>query len=178
MRNYFVEAATLCNLDVDVLLKGTGRLSKVLQNVSIQEQSLSRDTSPSTEQDLARSTSLDTASHDAASSDTASSDATSAWNGSTSIDAVSYETASDDAASNDAMRKSRIPGCGISKEFPYLNKTPRLTVNAHTCLCCFQQTRAQRWHLNHKLKHIAHVTRVMSFEFWHCYSIADNAIRT
>jgi hypothetical protein len=65
VREYFVEAANLCELDVVVLLTGTGRLSRILQKDNVQEQRTSRDISPGTEQDLARSTSLDAAPDDA-----------------------------------------------------------------------------------------------------------------
>jgi hypothetical protein len=65
VREYFIEAANLCGLDVAVLLTGTGRLSRILQKDNVQEQRTSRDISPGTEQDLARSTSPDAAPNDA-----------------------------------------------------------------------------------------------------------------
>jgi hypothetical protein len=59
VREYFREGAKFCQLDMNSLLTGTGRLSRVLQKDNIQEQNTSNDNPPSTQQDLARSTSLD-----------------------------------------------------------------------------------------------------------------------
>jgi len=83
VREYFIEVGNLCELDVGVLLTGTGRLSRILQKDNVQEQRTSRDISPSTEQDLARSASPDAAPNDAINGYQASSSAPSgeAWGG-------------------------------------------------------------------------------------------------
>lgn len=83
VREYFIEVTSLCELNVDVLLTGTGRLSRVLQKDEVHKQRTSRVTSLGTDQDLAGSTSPDAAPNDATNGYQASLSASSgeAWGG-------------------------------------------------------------------------------------------------
>jgi hypothetical protein len=131
VREYFLEAANLCQLDVNSLLTGTGRLSRVLQKDNVQEQSTSRAISPSIEQDLARSTSLDAVPNGAASNGTAQND--SALN-----DATSGYQASPSAPSGDAWIENMLvanttaPSAEISKKRARANRGTPVTAQHHT----------------------------------------------
>jgi hypothetical protein len=132
VRKYFLEAAKFCQLDVNSLLIGTGRLSRVLQKDNVQEQSTSRAISPSTEQDLARSTSPDAVPNDAASNGAAQND-------SALVDATSGYQASPSAPPGDAwignmlVANTTAPSAEIPNQRARANRGTSIPGNAVVC---------------------------------------------
>lgn len=119
VRKCFIEAAKHCRLDVDVLLTGTGRLSKILEKDKVQEQSTSRDISPSTEQDSAQSTSLEKALNNATNSYQAppSTPSGEAWGGETLV--ANNIAPSAEVSNGDTSAPANTRDCGQSAIEPY-----------------------------------------------------------
>lgn len=130
VREYFIEAANICKLDVNALLNGPGRLSKLLQEDSIQDPSTSHAISPSKEQDLARSESTDAVPNDAASNGVALND--SALYGATNNHQASPSTPSSEASvGNISVATTAAPSAGITNKRTHTGRSIPVPANPH-----------------------------------------------